>query len=103
MKISWQENLPLLTLRTYPRGRGRHLRTGSGYTPNEIVFGTHTHTRTKGPSLAEPKAVAQDAAHYFQKREELHALARRAMVHVQGVMKQKHDKGTDLSKVRTYV
>ena len=41
-----------------------HETTGpSGYTPNEIVFGKHN--RTKGPPLAEPKGVAQDAAHYF--------------------------------------
>ena len=41
----------------------------SGYTTNEIVFGTRN--RTKGPPLAVSKAVAQDAAHYFQQREEL--------------------------------
>ena len=35
----------------------------SGYTPNEVLLGQHN--RTKGPPLAEPKGVAQDAAHYF--------------------------------------
>ena len=35
----------------------------SGYTPNEIVFGKHNPT--KGPPLAEPTGVAQDAADYF--------------------------------------
>ena len=46
----------------------------------EIVFGKHN--RTKGPLLADPKGVAQDAVHYFQSREELIALARRAMIRV---------------------
>ena len=52
-----------------------------GYTPNEIVF--ETHNRTKGPPRAELRAIAQDAVHSFQKCEEVHALARRAMIHVQ--------------------
>ena len=41
-----------------------HETTGpSGYTPHEIVFGKHNCT--KGPPLAEPMGVAQDAAYYF--------------------------------------
>ena len=68
-----------------------HETTGpSGYTPNEIVSGKHN--RTKGPPLAEPKGVAQDAAHYFQRPEELIALARRAMIHVQETMAHKYNK-----------
>ena len=63
----------------------------SGYTPNESVFGTHN--RTKRPPLAEPKAVPQDAMHYFQRRDELLALAGRAIMHVQGTMAHKYDKG----------
>ena len=60
--------------------RAWHETTGpSAYTPNKIVFGKHN--RTKGPPLAEPKGVAQDAPHYFQRRDELIALARRAMIH----------------------
>ena len=42
--------------------RAWHETTGpSGHTPNEILFGKHN--RTKRPPLAEPKGVAQDAAH----------------------------------------
>ena len=71
--------------------RARHESTGpSGYTPNEIVFGNHN--RTKGPSLAELKGVAQDAAHYFQRRGELIALARRAVIHVQETMAHQYNK-----------
>ena len=56
----WVEVLPAVV-------RAWHETTGpSGYTPNEIVFGKHN--RTKGPPLAEPKGVAQDAALYFQRR-----------------------------------
>ena len=70
--------------------RAWHETTGpSGYTPNEIVFGKHN--RTKVPPLAEPKGVAQDAAHYFQRREELIALARRAMIQVQKTMAHKYN------------
>ena len=69
--------------------RARHGTTGpSGYTPKEIVFGTHN--RTKQPPLAENKVVAQDAAHYFQRCEELIAVARRAMIHVQETMPHKY-------------
>ena len=67
----------------------------SGYTPNEIVFGKHN--RTKGPPLAEPKQVAQDAVHYFQRREELIALARRAMIHVRETMAHKYNKTRRMS------
>ena len=68
-----------------------HETTGpSGYTPNEIVFGKHNCT--KATPLAEPKGVAQDATHYFQRREELIALARRAMIHVQETMSHKYNK-----------
>ena len=68
-----------------------HETTGPyGYTPNGIVFGKHN--RTKGSPLAEPKGVAQDAAHYFPRREELIALARRAMTHVQESMECKSNK-----------
>ena len=56
----------------------------SGYTPNEIVFGTQN--RTKGPPLAELKGVAQEAAHYFQWREELLALSLMAIIHVEETM-----------------
>ena len=62
----------------------------SGYTPNEIVFGKNN--RTNGPPLAEPKGVVQDAFHYFDPREELLALARRAMIHVQETMAHKYNK-----------
>ena len=76
--------------------RAWHETTGpSGYTPNEIVFGTHN--RTKLPPLAEPKAVAQDAVHYFQRREVLHALARRAMIQVQETMAHKYNKRRRMS------
>ena len=68
-----------------------HETTGpTGYTPNEIVFGTQN--RTKGPPHAEPKGVAQDDAHYFQGREELFALARRAMIQLQETMAHKYNK-----------
>ena len=60
---NWVEVLPAVV-------RARHETTGpSGYTPNDIVFGKHN--RTKGPPLAEPEGVAPDAAHYFQRREDL--------------------------------
>ena len=59
------------------------------------MFGKHN--RTKGPPLAEPKGVAQDAAHYFQRREELIALARRAMIHVQEAMAHKYNKRMRMS------
>ena len=62
----------------------------TGYTPNEIGFGKHN--RTKGPPLAEPKGVAQEAAHYFLRREKLIALARRAMIQVQETMAHKYNK-----------
>ena len=62
----------------------------SGHTPNEIVFGKHN--RTKGPPLAEPEGVAQDAVYYLQRHEELIALARRAMIHVQETMAQTYNK-----------
>ena len=76
--------------------RAWHETTGpSGYTPNEIVF--RKHNRTKGPPLAEPKGVAQDAAHYFQRREELIALARRAMIQVQETMAHKYNKRRRMS------
>ena len=63
--------------------------------PNEIVFGKHN--RTKGPPLAEPKGVAQDAAHYFQWHEELTALARRDMIHVQETIAHKCNKRRRMS------
>ena len=76
--------------------RAWHETTGlSGYTPNEIVFGKHN--RTKGPPLAEPEGVAQDAAHYFQWREELITLARRAMIQVQETMAHKYKKSRRMS------
>ena len=76
--------------------RAWHETTGSsGYTPNDIVFGKHN--RTNGPPLAEPKGVAQDAVHYFQQREELIALARRAMIHVQETMAHKYNKRRRMS------
>ena len=81
---NWVEVLPAVV-------RAWHETTGpSGYTPNEIVFGKHNCS--KGPPLAEPKGVAQDAAHYFQRREELIALARRAMIQVQETMAHKYNK-----------
>ena len=86
---NWVEVLPAVV-------RAWHETTGpSGYTPNEIVFGTHN--RTKLPPLAEPKVVAQDAVHYFQRREELHALARRAMIQVQETMAHKYNKRRKMS------
>ena len=73
-----------------------HETTGpSGYTPNEILFGKHN--RTGGPPLAEPKGVAQDAAHYFQRGEELIARARRAMIHVQETTAHKYNKKRRMS------
>ena len=86
---NWVEVLPAVV-------RAWHETTGpSGYTPNEIVFGKHN--RTKGPSLAEPKGVTQDAAHYFQRREELIALARRAIFQVQETMAHKYNKSRKMS------
>ena len=73
-----------------------HETTGpSGYTPNEIVFGKHNCS--KGPPLAEPKGVAQDTAHYFQRREELIALARRAMIQGKETMAHKYGKSRRMS------
>ena len=86
---NWVEVLPAVV-------RASHETTGpSGYRPNEIVFGKHN--RIKGPPLAEPKGVARDAAHYFQRREELIALARRAMIQVQETMAHKYNKGRRMS------
>ena len=86
---NWVEVLPCVV-------RAWHETTGpSGYTPNEIVFGKHS--RTKGPPLAEPKGVAQDAAHYFQRREELIVLAHRAMIQVQETMAHKYNKSRRMS------
>ena len=86
---NWVEVLPAVV-------QAWHETTGpSGYTPNEIVFGKHN--RTKGPPLAEPKGVAQDAAHYFQRREEPIALARRAMIQVQETMAHKYNKSRRMS------
>ena len=59
------------------------------------MFGKHN--RTKGHPLAETKGVAQDAAHYFQRREELIALARRAMIQVQETMARKYNKSRRMS------
>ena len=67
----------------------------TGHTPNEIVFGTKN--RTNGPPLAEPKGVAQDGAHYFQRREERIALTRRAMIHVQDTTVHKYNKRRRMS------
>ena len=70
--------------------RAWHETTGpSGYTPKEIVFGTHN--RTKGSPLAECKGVAQDVTHYFQRCEEFIVLAQRAMIHVQETMAHKYN------------
>ena len=81
---NWVEVLPAVV-------RAWHETTGpSGYTLNETVF--IKHNRTKGPPSDEPKGVAQDAVHYFQRREELIALARRAIVHVQETMAHKYNK-----------
>ena len=86
---NWVEVLPAVV-------RAWHETTGSsGDTPNEIVFGKHN--RTTGPPLVEPEGVAQDAAHYFPRREELIALARRAMIHVQETMAHKYDKRRGMS------
>ena len=86
---NWLEVLPAVV-------RAWHETTGpSGYTPNEFVFGKHN--RTKGPPLAEPKGVAQDAAHYFQRREELIALACRVMIQVQEAMAHKYNKRRRMS------
>ena len=85
----WVQVLPAVV-------RAWHEITGpSGYTPNEIVFGKHNPI--KGPPLAEPKGVAQDAAHYFQRREELIALARRAMIQVQETMAHRYNKSRRMS------
>ena len=87
---NWVEVLPAVA-------RALHGITGpSGDTPNEIVFGKHN--RTKQPPLAEPKGVAQDAAHYFQRREELIALACTAMIHVQQTMAHKYDETRRMSR-----
>ena len=86
---NWVQVLPAVV-------RAWHETTGPpGYTPNEIVF--CKHNRTKGPPLAEPKGVAQDAAHYFQRLEELIALARRAMIQVQETMARKYNKSRRMS------
>ena len=86
---NWVEVLPAVV-------RAWHETTGpSGWKPNEIVFGKHN--RTKGPPLAEPKGVAQDTAHYFQRREELIALARRAMIQVQETTAHKYNKSRRMS------
>ena len=67
-----------------------HETTGpSGYTPNE--FFCATPNRAKEPPLADPRAVAQGAVHYFQNREELHAPAHRAMSHLQKTMANKYN------------
>ena len=55
------------------------------------------HNCTKGPPLAEPRAVSQDVVHYFQQREELHALAGRAMIHVQETVAHKYNKPRRMS------
>ena len=86
---NWLEVLPTVV-------RVWHETTGhSGYTPNEILF--ETHNRTKGPPLAEPRAVAPDAVHYFRQLEELHALADRAMIQVQETMAHKYNKRRKMS------
>ena len=86
---NWVEALPAVV-------RAWHQTTGpSGYTPNKIVFGKHN--RTKVPPLAEPKGVAQDAVHYFQRREELIALAHRAMIQVQKTMAHKYNNRRSMS------
>ena len=80
---NWVDVLPAVV-------RAWHETTGpSGYTPKETVFGKHN--RTKGPPLAEPKKIAKDDAHYFQRREELIALACRAMIHVQETLAHKYN------------
>ena len=76
--------------------RAWHDTTGpSGYTSNEIVFGTHNCT--KRPPLAEPKGVAQDATYYFQRREEVITLARSTMIHMRLTMAHKYNKRTRMS------
>ena len=86
---NWVEVLPAIV-------RAWHETTGpSSYWPNEIVFGKHNCT--KGPPLAMPKGVAKDAAHYFQRREEFIALARRAMIQVQVTMAHKYKKRRRMS------
>ena len=87
----WVEVLPAIV-------RAWHETTGlSGYTPNEIVFGKHN--RMKGPPFAEPKGVAQDAAQYFKRREELIALASRAMIQVQETITHKYNKSRRMSPI----
>ena len=77
--------------------RAWHETTGpSGYTPNEIVFCKHNRTKAP-PPLAEPQGDVQDAAHYFQRREELIALARRAMIQVQETIAHKYNKRRRMS------
>ena len=56
-----------------------------------------THNRTKRPPLAEPKVVAQDAVHYFQRRQELLALAHGAMIQVQQTMAHKYNESRRMS------
>ena len=86
---NWVEVLPAVV-------RAWHETTGpSGYTPKETVF--RKHNRTKGPPLPEPKGIAQDDAHYFQRREDLIALACRAMIHVQETLAHKYNKWMRLS------
>ena len=88
---NWVEALPAVV-------RAWHETTcPSGYKPNEIVFGNHN--RIKGPPLAEPKGVVEDAAHYFQRRQDLIALARRAMFHVQETMAHKYNKRRRMSPI----
>ena len=86
---NWVEVLPAV-VRAWQETTG-----ASGYTPNEIVFGKHN--RTKKPPLAGPEGVAEDAAHYLQRREELIALARRAMIQVQETMAHKYNKRRRMS------
>ena len=86
---NWFEVLPAAL-------RAWHETTGSShYIPNEVVFGTHNHT--KGPPLAEPREVAQEAAHYFQRSEELHALARKAIIQVQETMAHEYNRKRRMS------
>ena len=86
---NWVEVLPAFT-RAWQETTGP-----SGYTPNEIVFGTHN--RTKGSPLAEPEGVAQGATYYLQRREGLIALARGAMIYVQETMAHKCNKRRRMS------
>ena len=60
-----------------------------------IMFETHNHT--KGPPLAETRAIAQDTVHFLRQCEEVHALACRAMVHVQELMAHKYKKRRRMS------